>query len=419
MSKLINQSRLQKFAEGFWDKVKRKYDNAFVGAEITASTETEKKIKFTKAGGGDKVDVSLADYARLQDRNPFKKDVTVDNADYISTLTIGHENGTVAAANRTTGYRRLTNKNFTDRYISHLRVYVPSETTGQSTQAHAWIIKKGETKSADTLLKRIGGQEVNIVTSGSKKYFDIPVNEAFEHEVFFVIRTNGQEIVGINNIQSSLISDAININDSFNLNDDSIGSTINWNGYELVNDKIGYMELHGRTGIVDINKKLKEIEGASGTYVKYSETVNTGGRDNANKVVKLDDAGKLNKDMLPAIAINEFITISSTSFDENSLNGKEYQNGDIIFNSTTQKRYLCIDRDNTTFLNRFVELNSKDGSVVSVNARSGAITLDLVSDSADNKLKLKIAGDGGNEVVKEIEMISEDEITNMINTLPN
>ena len=123
--------------------------------------------------------------------------------------------------------------------------------------------------------------------------------------------------------------------------------------------------------------------------------------------------------MLPAIATNEFITISSASFDENSLNGKEYQNGDIIFNSTTQKRYLCIDRDNTTFLNRFIELNSKDGSVVSVNARSGAITLDLVSDSADNKLKLKIAGDGGDEVVKEIEMISEDEITNMINTLPN
>ena len=179
------------------------------------------------------------------------------------------------------------------------------------------------------------------------------------------------------------------------------------------------MYLYGRESIGSLAEKLKQTQADGSLYVLKSETVNTGGRDNANRVVKLDSNGKLDATMLPAIATNESITISSASFDENSLNGKEYQNGDIIFNSTTQKRYLCIDRDNTTFLNRFIELNSKDGSVVSVNARSGAITLDLVSDSADNKLKLKIAGDGGDEVVKEIEMISEDEITNMINTLPN
>lgn len=221
----------------------------------------------------------------------------------------------------------------------------------------------------------------------------------------------------VDGIDQKYHNDAINLGDT-NQPQDTAGSQINWSSNaEGANTAIMY--LYGRESIGSLAEKLRQTQADGSLYVLKSETVNTGGRDNANRVVKLDSNGKLDATMLPAIATNEFITISSASFDENSLNGKEYQNGDIIFNSTTQKRYLCIDRDNTTFLNRFIELNSKDGSVVSVNARSGAITLDLVSDSADNKLKLKIAGDGGDEVVKEIEMISEDEITNMINTLPN
>lgn len=416
MSKLINQTRLQQFATKLWDKIKNRYDNAFKEAEISSSTGSEKHITFKRINEQNPLKVSLEDYARLQDKNNFKQDVTVDNADYISTLTIGNENGPVAAANRTTGYRRLTNKSFTDGYISHLRVYVPTTTTGQNTQAHVWIIKKGETKSADTLLKRISGQQVNIVESGAKKYFDVPINEAFEHEVFFVIRTNGQDIVGINNIQSSLISDAININDLFNLNDDSIGSTINWSNYAPTNDKIGYMELHGRTGIVDINKKLKEIEDASGTYVKHSEcTDGTGAETKAGKVVKLGADGKLHSSLMPAIALNEFFSVTADTWNETALNNTTYQNGDVIFHTNTQKRYLCVDTTQPFNNGRFVELNSKDGVVQSVNGKVGAVTLRLEAD--DEKFKLKINGTGGTEVVEEIPMISEQDITDILSRL--
>ena len=39
MSNLINKTGLKKFADGFWTKIKGRYDNAFVNAEIP---ETEK-----------------------------------------------------------------------------------------------------------------------------------------------------------------------------------------------------------------------------------------------------------------------------------------------------------------------------------------------------------------------------------------
>lgn len=418
MSKLVNQSRLRYFATKLWEKIRNRYDEAFKEAEISSSTGSEKHITFKRISEQNPLKVSLEDYARLQDKNNFKQDVTVDNADYISTLTIGNENGPVAAANRTTGYRRLTNKSFTDGYISHLRVYVPPTTTGQSTQAHAWIIKKGETKSADTLLKRISGQQVNIVTSGSKKYFDISVNAAFEDEVFFVIRTDGQNIVGINNIQSSLIDDAININDSFNLNDDSIGSTINWSNYAPTNDKIGYMELHGRTGIVDINKKLKEIEDASGTYVKHSEcTDGTGAETKAGKVVKLGTDGKLHSSLMPKIAINEYYTVPT--FNNAELAKITYENGDVVVVASggiVSKRYLCIDKENNTRnpIDAFVELNSKDGVVTSVNALRGDINLDLIPEEA--RIKLDIVS-GNQTVTKEIGIITTDEIDAMITAL--
>ena len=47
MSNLINKTGLQKFATKLWAKIKDRYDNAFVDAEIPTA---EKKIKFTKAG---------------------------------------------------------------------------------------------------------------------------------------------------------------------------------------------------------------------------------------------------------------------------------------------------------------------------------------------------------------------------------
>ena len=416
MSKLINKTRLEQFATALWTKIKRRYDNAFVDAEIP---ETEKKIKFTKADNTIK-DVSLEKYARLQDRNAFEKDVSVDNVGVVNNSHIGTTTS-VTSMRRGLGFRQLTTSAFVDGHVDHIKIYLGDSATGNAT-FKVWAITKGANNRTQDRVNAVafsGDLSIETVQENgqAKKIVNIPINKSYATETYFILRSTTHDMLVVDGIDQKYHNDAINLGDT-NQPQDTAGSQINWSSNaEGANTAIMY--LYGRESIGSLAEKLKQTQADGSLYVLKSETVNTGGRDNANRVVKLDSNGKLDATMLPAIATNEFITISSASFDENSLNGKEYQNGDIIFNSTTQKRYLCIDRDNTTFLNRFIELNSKDGSVVSVNARSGAITLDLVSDSADNKFKLKIAGDGGDEVVKEIEMISEDEITNMINTLPN
>lgn len=413
MSKLINKTRLQKFAEGFWAKVKRRYDNAFVNATITTKAETDKKIKFTKASGGTTVDIDLADYARLSDKNDFEKDVASNIGMVDGTVKLGRINGD-HNRNRVSGHRSITTKSFVDGYISHLTVLTDeSLAPGSNASWTVWAVEKKENRANDVIYQKYDISTTVKTTSINGtvyKAVDLQINKAFEKEVYFIVgceREKSYKVIDLNTEYRN--NDVVNISTR-------PGSTGNLQ-WEDVTTNVAVMLLYGRESISSLSEKLKKTQADSSLYVKHSETVNTGGTTNANKVVKLDDSGKLNKDMLPAIAINEFITISSTSFDENSLTGKEYQNGDIIFNSTTQKRYLCIDRDNATFLNRFIELNSKDGTVTSVEGKTGTVTLNIALE--DNKFKLKINGTGGTETVKEIEMISDDEIDSIINGLPN
>lgn len=413
MSKLINKTRLKKFAEGFWTKIKDRYDDAFVGATLTA---TEKKIKFTKKKGGPTVDVDLADYARLTDRNEFKKDVSVDDAKIVSNKNIGQLNGPVVANTRTTGYRSLSSASFTDGYVKTLRIYAPTDGAA-SANFHIWTIKKGETKTQDKLLENKKVSRANIVEGDGVKYYDISIERKYTDDVFFVVRTDsvGANIEGINQLKAEIVEDVINLNDRFNPT--VVDALTNWSDYEPIYTLASHMELHGRTGIVDISKRLDEIDTASGNYVKHSETTATGGTASANKVVKLDGQGKLDKDMLPSIAINEYFEI--TDFTNQALQGKRYENGDVAVvtgsGANSGKRYLCINKGTSNATTEFIELNSKDGSVLSVNERTGAVELNL--EATEDKFKLKISGTGGTEVVKELDMISEDEITNIITSL--
>lgn len=407
MSKLINKTRLTKFANDFWTKIKERYDDAFVGATLTAA---EKKIKFTKKKGGATVDVDLTDYARLQDKNNFKQDVTVDNAKVVSNVNVGEINGPVTAGRRTTGYRGLTSRLFTDGYVKLLRVHLPQAASG-NVNAHVWAIKKGASKTEDKYIRKIV-KTATVQTAGTNKYIDIDIDSTFADETFFVLRTEGTQIQGIHNIKQEFINDIINVNDSFN--PQSTTENINWNSFSPNTDLVGYMELHGRTGIVDINKRIDAIEDTSGTYVKHSETTSAGGNGQAGKVVKLDGQGKLSESMLPAIAINEFISVSAAAWEEGALNGKEYQNGDVIFHEATQKRYLCVDKTKPFANGRFVELNSKDGVVQSVNGKVGAITLGL--EATDNKVKLNI-GNGTDTTETAIDIISDTEITDILSRL--
>lgn len=412
MSKLVNQSRLQQFATKLWDKIKDRYDDAFINAEIPTA---EKKIKFTKAGGGATKDVSLEDYARLQDRNEFKKDVSVDDAKIVSNKNIGELNGPVTAARRTTGYRGLTSRSFTDGYVKLLRVHLPQDARG-NVNAHVWVVKKGASKTEDKYVRKIF-KAVPVQTAGTNKYIDVDIDSTFTDETFFVLRTEGAQIRGIHNIKQEFINDVINVNDSFN--PQSTTENINWNSFSPNTDLVGYMELHGRTGIVDISKRLDEIDTASGNYVKHSEcTVQGGNASDNGKVVKLGTDGKLHESLMPSIAINEYIEVAT--FDHATLRNQRYENGDVVVVTSggqVVKRYLCINKlknpDNLT--EGFVELNAKDGVVTSVEGKTGAVTLNIALE--ENKFKLKINGTGGTETVKEIEMISEQDITDILSRL--
>lgn len=414
MSKLVNQSRLQQFATGLWAKIKERYDDAFVGAEITASTDTEKKIKFTKAGGGEKVEVNLQDYARLQDRNAFKKDVSVDDAKVVSNANVGSINGTVPAGSRTTGYRGLTSKLFTDGYVKSLRIYLPTNASG-TINAHVWMIKKGALRTEDKLLEPKIHQSLQVLSSGEKRYIDVEIGRKFTDETFFVLRTEGNQLIqGINNIKSGFTEDIINVNAQFNPT--VVDTLTNWDNYNPNTDLVGHMELHGRTGIVDISKRLEEINLASGNYVLQSDTTNTGGETRyAGKVVKLDEQGKLNKDMLPSIAVNDYFSV--TAFTDEKLGALTYENGDVVVvenGGVVSKRYLCIHKGATNSTTEFVELNSRDGVVQSVNGKVGAVELQLQATS--DKVKLNITS-AGSTATTEVDIISDTEITEILSRL--
>lgn len=407
MSKLVNKTRLEQFATKLWEKIKGRYDKAFKNATISPSTGDEKHITFERVNEQDPLKVSLADYARLQDRNEFKKDVSVDNAKVVSNVSVGELNGPVAAGDRTTGYRGLTSKLFTDGYVKLLRVHLPQDASGE-VRAHVWAIKKGTSKTEDKYVRKIV-KTTTVQTAGTNKYIDIDIDSTFADETFFVLRTEGTQIQGIHNIKQEFRDDIINVNQYFN--PQSTDTLANWSTYNPINNLVGYMELHGRTGIVDISKRLDEIDTASGNYVKHSECTATGGNGQAGKVVKLDGQGKLSESMLPAIALNEFLTATAPTWNEQAVANLTFQNGDVIFHQASQKRYLCVNKEAQNFNDRFVELNAKDGVVTSINNETGVVNLSIEESVAAIKIK------ANNTVVGTINAITEDEINTIIQNL--
>ena len=417
MSKLINQSRLQQFATKLWEKIKNRYDNAFVDAEIP---ETEKKIKFTKANNTTK-NVDLTDYARLQDRNKFKQDVSVDNVAIESNAYINnvYSNNSI---NRCLGFRSLTSKNFVDGYISTLRVLVDSDLANDTvTNWKLWAIKKDNTsRNNDTVKKAYGTLSKNVkevtINGTTHKAIDFEINEEFSDEVYFIIKSNGNRF-RITYPNDPYKDDVVNLS---NPPSDTVDAVVDWRtNADRTNTCIMY--LYGRESIGSLSAKLDKANSDSSTYVKHSEcTDGTGSETKAGKVVKLGADGKLHDSLMPSIAINEYIEV--TTFDHTTLQGKRYENGDVVVVTSggqVVKRYLCINKNKNSadLTEGFVELNAKDGIVTSVEGKTGAVTLNIALE--ENKFKLKINGTGGTETVKEIEMISDDEIDSIINGLPN
>ena len=403
MSKLINQTRLNQFTTKIWSKIKEKYNVSFKEVTLT----DDKKLKFTKIEGTNTVDIDLVEYARLKDRNAFKQDVSVDNVSIESNRHIGNPNRNTSN-NRSLGFRGLTSNSFVDRYVSELVILVDSEATvGSPTTWKVWAITKGETKERDVVKKIIQQNGSSDIQTNVVRFNDngtmrncviIPINEEFDEEVYFIVRSQNTKCDVCENIDSKYHSDVINMN-----NDQpptTPGSPINWNSGDNTHANTAIMYLIGRESIGSLYNKIKALEKNSGLYVKQEETTKTGGTaDEANKVVRLGDNGKLDKDMLPSIAINEYFQIEQFTHDKLNEIKEQFENGDVVVvigeNTDKGKRFLCVNKkDNTdNFTKGFVELNSKDGSVLSVNGKTGAVNLTL--EAAADELKLKITGVGG------------------------
>lgn len=418
MSNLINKTGLQKFATKLWAKIKDRYDDAFVDATLTAA---EKKIKFTKKKGGPTVDVDLADYARLQDKNDFKQDVSADNVAIINNKYIG-SNVHFDSQNRGLGFRQLTTNAFADGYVDHIRIYLEGSATGNAT-FKVWAITKDANDKAQDRVKKVilnsEPLEVNSITEGTatRKFVIIPVKESFENETYFIARCSTHKVEVAQPIDPKYTNDVVNLNSV--QPPDEENSQIDWTGVNNT-DNTAIMYLYGRESIGSLSLKLKQTQADSSTYVKHSEcTDGTDQGEKAGKVVKLDRQGKLDKTLLPKIAINEYYTVSA--FNNTELARVKYENGDVVVvttNGQVSKRYLCINKrdgvDNS--IEDFVELNSKDGVVTSLNSKRGDLSLAL--ESTETHVKLKINGDG-EAAETQLEVITDGEIDTIIASLLN
>lgn len=414
MSKLINKTRLQQFATKFWAKIKERYDVAFKGVTLT----DDKKLKFTKIAGADTVDINLADYARLQDRNEFKKDVSANDAANINNTHIGTVNGAMSR-NRFLAYRGLTSKSFIDGYVHSIIVYIGGSVPNDTASTwKVWAINKKQNKNSDTINTLLynayeGTVETLNINGTDRKIVRIPVDRTFNEEVYFLLRTTTQDIQAMTQISPQYIEDVINVP-----HDQSSVPNTNVNYADNATNNTITMHLVGRESIKSLSEKLDKVNSNSSTYVKHSDcTVEGGQQAHSGKVVKLGTDGKLNSNMLPSIAIGEYFEINE--FTDSALQGlNHYENGDtVVVTSGTDRgsRYLCINKDGrdlTNLTDAFIKLNDKNGVVTSVNDVTGAVTLKI--EATTDKLQLKV----NNEMKSEVEIITNDEIDAMITALP-
>lgn len=413
MSKLINKTRLTKFANDLWTKIKGRYDVAFKNATLT----DDKKLKFTKIVGTDTVDIDLADYARLSDKNDFKQDVSADNVSISNNSYIGSNIG-FESNNRSLGFRQLTTSAFVDGYVDHIRIYVDSANVNTTSTWKVWAITKGKNGKESDRVKKVVYQSDSVTVQSiaegaeTRKFVIIPVKESFSDETYFIARCSTHKVEVVQNIQTEYRGDVVNLNHT--QPPDTEGSEITWAGINA-DSNTAVMYLHGRESIGSLSLKLKQTQADSSLYVKHSEcTDGTGSETKAGKVVKLDQAGKLNSNMLPSIAIGEYLEIDE--FTDSALQGLDhYENGDTVVvknGADAGSKYFCINKGGTGALtDAFIKLNDKNGLVTSVNEKTGAIVLGIASTT--DKLQLKV----NNEIKSEIDIISDDEINSIITSL--
>ena len=419
-SKLITQSKLSHFATGFWAKIKRRYDGTFKDARLT----DDKKLIFTKTDDNTQ-ELDLSEYARLKDKNEFKQDVSADNVAILSNRHIGSQFGTTSRG-RSLGFRQLTVNSFSDRYVDHIRIYMPNNiNTGTNSTWFVWAIKKGENdKNGDRVVEVIHSSKnlsVDSITENSteKKFVKIPINKSFENDTYFIVRCTTHDVEVVSGINDKYKEDVINMNSS---QPPMVqGELINWGAGVNEKGNTALMYLFGRESIGTLSLKLNKLNSDSDLYVKQEETTNTGGTaEKANKVVRLGDNGKLDKDMLPSIAINEYFEIEQFTHEKLDAIKDRFENGDVVVVTgegvNKGKRFLCVNKQNNlgNLVDGFVELNSKDGIVKSVNGKIGEVNLELEATADKLKLKIRSGSDTTSIAETSVPIVTDGDIDSII-----
>ena len=418
-SKLITQGKLKLFANKLWKKIKDKYDRTFNEVSLSDRTSQDKKLTFTRVNGT-REEINLEDYVRIQDKNDFKQDVSSNVGMTDGTLKLGNIIGVENRGGRVSGYRSITSKQFVDNYVSYLSVLADDSLAAESSSSWTvWAVEKKLNRDEDRVFRQYNRRSVTVkeitIDNNTYKYVDLKIEEKFEKEVYFIVgfdddRNKGYRVINLKPEYQN--TDAVNVSTR-----PTEGGTISWE--PEVKNNVAVMVIHGRESIGSLSEKINKLSPDSGLYVKQEETTKTGGTASANKVVRLGNNGKLDKDMLPSIAINDYFEIEQ--FTNDALRVKEYENGDVAVVRNTGKKYLCINKveGQSNLTDAFIELNSKDGSVVSVNEKTGAVNLELEATADKLKLKIKSGSDTTNIAETSVLIVTDDDINDIINGLTN
>ena len=363
---IVKHSQLHDIAGDLWTKAKKRDIEA-----LTYDPNT-KTLKGTNSSNADlSVSTTLTDLVSINDRAKFTKDVSVNDAGAATNINIGNIDHN-QSKDRIVGYRGLTSKNFVDNYVEKLVVHTKSDLDDDTnTTWKVWSVKKGTNRDEDRIVKAyhnnstISALSKTLSVNGvPRKCIEIPIREEFNSETYFLVKCTSHPMQVVVDIKQDFRADVVNISEEPSGTPDS---TIRFNTNSENNTVI--MHLVGRESISSLAEKLRKTQADGSNYVLQSETTVTGGAGSANKVARLDNNGKLNADMLPSIAINEYIPASA--FTHEALRQLEFQNGDIIVVTANGKvtRYLCVDKagHQNNLTEAFIPLNDKEGIVFSVN----------------------------------------------------
>lgn len=405
MTKIINKTRLDFNNQQLWEKIKTDLTNgAIVNAELS-SDKTE--IIFTK-NDGSQVEVSMLDFARLDAENEFTeantfKDVLINEAFTLGTSDFGTSTGGYNSSTAM-GARMISSRLFGDGHINKIIIYGTTSTSIPVSGVTVWPVTKGADRSQDIVGDPIvSGATYQIQVDGEKRYIEVPINQSFKQDTYFIFRAdsnNLQSIIGITGVQAE---DIINTSTAITPGTQppaNAGVSVAW---------VSNFSIVGKVSVKTMIDFLLAMSGNLNHYVAKTDLTVSGGVGNENKVVQLDDQGKLNANMLPSISINEYFSVPT--FNEDFLNALTYENGDVVVAEDTGERYLCIDIQNPTIVDRFIKLNDKSGSVTNVNGETGEVTLAL--QSSVDKVALTVNG----TEVSSVEVVTEQEIADMINAL--